>query len=291
MKYAFVQEHRSRYPVRRLCQVMEVHPSGYYAWLQVPQSERTIEDQRLLGQVRQSWLESGSIYGYRKVWQDLRELGEGCGINRVHRLMRQEHLRSQTGYHRRPRARSGPASVHAPNHLQRQFAPVEPNRVWVTDITYIRTHEGWLFLAVVLDLFSRQVIGWSMGPRMDRELPLNALLMAVWRRQPKQTVMVHSDQGSQFSSYDWQDFLKAHNLQQSMSRRGNCHDNAVVERFFQLLKRERIRRKTYGTREEARRDIFDYIEMFYNPKRRHSFSKQLSPMNYEKQYFEQLASV
>lgn len=291
MKYAFVQEHQSRYPVRRLCQVMEVHPSGYYAWLQVPQSERTIEDQRLLGQVRQSWLESGSVYGYRKVWQDLRELGEGCGINRVHRLMRQEHLRSQTGYHRRPRARSGPASVHAPNHLQRQFAPVEPNRVWVTDITYIRTHEGWLFLAVVLDLFSRQIIGWSMGPRMERELPLNALLMAVWRRQPKQTVMVHSDQGSQFSSYDWQDFLKAHNLQQSMSRRGNCHDNAVVESFFQLLKRERIRRKTYGTREEARRDIFDYIEMFYNPKRRHSFSKQLSPMNYEKQYFEQLASV
>lgn len=156
---------------------------------------------------------------------------------------------------------------------------------------YIRTHEGWLFLAVVLDLFSRQVVGWSMGPRMDRELALNALLMAVWKRQPKQTVMVHSDQGSQFSSYDWQDFLKTHKLQQSMSRRGNCHDNAVAESFFQLLKRERIRRKTYETREDARRDIFDYIEMFYNPKRRHSFSKQLSPMNYEKQYFQQLASV
>jgi putative transposase len=271
--------------------MMEVHPSGYYAWLQTPESKRTIEDQRLLGHVKQSWLESGSVYGYRKVWQDLRELGEACGVNRVHRLMRQEHLRSQTGYHRRPRARGGPASVYAPNHLQRQFAPAEPNRVWVTDITYIRTHEGWLFLAAVLDLFSRQVVGWSMGPRMDRELALNALLMAVWRRQPKQTVMVHSDQGSQFSSYDWQDFLKAHNLQQSMSRRGNCHDNAVAESVFQLLKRERIRRKTYETREAARRDIFDYIEMFYNPKRRHSFSKQLSPMNYEKQYFERLASV
>jgi putative transposase len=271
--------------------MMEVHPSGYYAWLQMPESKRTIEDQRLLGHVKQSWLESGSVYGYRKVWQDLHELGEACGVNRVHRLMRQEHLRSQTGYHRRPRARGGPASVYAPNHLQRQFAPAEPNRVWVTDITYIRTHEGWLFLAAVLDLFSRQVVGWSMGPRMDRELALNALLMAVWRRQPKQTVMVHSDQGSQFSSYDWRDFLKAHNLQQSMSRRGNCHDNAVAESVFQLLKRERIRRKTYETREAARRDIFDYIEMFYNPKRRHSFSKQLSPMNYEKQYFERLASV
>lgn len=291
MKYAFVQKHQSDYPVRRLCKMMEIHPSGYYAWLHTPESERHIEDQRLLGQVKQSWLESGSVYGYRKVWQDLRELGEVCGVNRVHRLMRQAHQRSQTGYHRRPRARSGPVSVHAPNHLQRQFAPTEPNRVWVTDITYIRTHEGWLYLAVVLDLFSRQVIGWSMGSRIDRELALNALLMAVWRRQPKQTVMVHSDQGSQFSSYDWQDFLKAHNLQQSMSRRGNCHDNAVAESFFQLLKRERIRRKAYETREDAKRDIFDYIEMFYNPKRRHSFSKQLSPMNYEKQYFERLASV
>jgi len=225
------------------------------------------------------------------VLDDLRDLGETCGKHRVYRLMKQEELRSQTGYRRRPGSRGGPAAVLAPNHLQRQFDVAEPNRVWVTDITYIRTHEGWLFLAAVLDLFSRQVIGWSMGPRMDRELALNALLMAVWRRQPKQTVMVHSDQGSQFSSYDWQAFLKAHNLQQSMSRRGNCHDNAVAESFFQLLKRERIRRKTYTTREEARQDVFDYIEMFYNPKRRHSNNDRLSPVNYEKQYFERLAGV
>lgn len=167
----------------------------------------------------------------------------------------------------------------------------EPNRVWVADITYIRTHEGWLFLAAVIDLFSRQVVGWSMQARMDRELALNALLMAVWRRQPKQTVMVHSDQGSQFSSYDWQDFLKAHNMQASMSRRGNCHDNAVAESFFQLLKRERIRRRVYSTREEARQDVFDYIAMFYNPKRRHGYNNRLSPVDYEKQYFERLASV
>ena len=134
----------------------------------------------------------------------------------------------------------------------------------MTDITYIRTHEGWLYLAVVLDLFSRQVIGWSMQSRIDRELALNALLMAVWRRQPKQEVIVHSDQGSQFSSHDWQAFLKTHNLMASMSRRGNCYDNAVAESFFQLLKRERIRRRIYADREEARRDVFDYIEMFYN---------------------------
>jgi putative transposase len=146
-------------------------------------------------------------------------------------------------------------------------------------------------LAVVIDLFSRQVIGWSMGPRMDRELAINALLMAVWRRQPQSTVLVHSDQGSQFSSYDWQAFLKAHNLQPSMSRRGNCHDNAVAESFFQLLKRERVRRKIYLTRNLAKQDVFDYIEMFYNPKRRHSVSAGMSPVEYEKQYFERLESV
>jgi putative transposase len=153
------------------------------------------------------------------------------------------------------------------------------------------TNRGWLYLAVVLDLFSRQVVGWSMSSRIDRELAMNALLMAVWRRQPKNTVMVHSDQGSQFSSYDWRDFLDADNLQQSMSRRGNCHDNAVAESFFQLIKRERIRRKTYTTRAQAREDVFDYIEMFYNPRRRHGFNENLSPVNFEKQYFERLASV
>jgi len=270
---------------------MAVHPSGYYAWRTNPQSKRKIEDRRLLGHIKQSWLEGGAVYGYRKVHDDLRELGETCGHNRVYRLMRQAALRSQTGYHRRPGRRSGQAAVVAPNRLQQQFDVAEPNRVWVTDITYIRTHEGWLFLAAVIDLFSRQVVGWSMQARMDRELALNALLMAVWRRQPKQTVTVHSDQGSQFSSYDWQDFLKAHNLQASMSRRGNCHDNAVAESFFQLLKRERIKRRTYSTREEARQDVFDYIEMFYNPKRRHGYNNRLSPVDYEKQYFERLASV
>lgn len=270
---------------------MAVHPSGYYAWQHSPESARATEDRRLLGHIKQSWLESGAVYGYRKVCDDLRELGESCGKHRIYRLMKQEKLRSQTGYRRRPRARHGMASAFAPNHLNRQFNVAEPNQVWVTDITYIRTHEGWLFLAAVLDLFSRQVIGWSMGPRMGRDLALNALLMAVWRRQPTQRVMVHSDQGSQFISDDWQRFLKAHNLQQSMSRRGNCHDNAVVESFFQLLKRERIKRRVYATRDEARSDVFDYIEMFYNVKRRHNHADRLSPVNYEKQYFERLATV
>ena len=253
MRYAFVRAQEEHYPVRRLCRMMQVHPSGYYAWRAAPLSARNKEDRRLSGLIKQFWLESGRVYGYRKITGDLRDLGEQCGKHRVYRLMRAEELRSQSGYRRRPGQRYGRPSVVAPNHVQQQFDVAEPNRVWVTDITYIRTHEGWLYLAVVLDLVSRQVIGWSMQPRMDRELAINALLMAVWRRQPKQEVIIHSDQGSQFSSHDWQSFLKTHNLVASMSRRGNCYDNAVVESFFQLLKRERIRRKTYRDREAARR--------------------------------------
>jgi putative transposase len=164
--------------VRRLCKVMALHPSGYYAWRTHPESKCSIEDRRLLGHIKQSWLESGAVYGYRKVHGDLRELGESCGHNRVYRLMPQTAIRSQTGYHRRPGRRGGQAAVVAPNRRQQQFDVAEPNQVWVTDITYIRTHEGWLFLAVVIDLFSRQVVGWSMQARMDRELALNALLMA-----------------------------------------------------------------------------------------------------------------
>lgn len=271
--------------------MMQVHPSGFYAWKLNPLSDRAKEDRRLLGLIKQSWLESGSVYGYRKITHDLRDIGEACGKHRVYRLMQAEGLRSQTGYHRRPGHYSGRPAVVAPNHLSRQFEVGEPNKVWVTDITYIRTHEGWLYLAAVLDLFSRQIVGWSMGSRIDRELAINALLMAVWRRRPEQKVMVHSDQGSQFSSHDWQDFLRDHKLKPSMSRRGNCHDNAVAESFFQLLKRERIKRKTYADREEARRDVFDYIEMFYNPKRRHSSNDGLSPVEFEKQYFQRLRTV
>ena len=270
---------------------MAVHPSGYYAWRANPVSMRQKDDQRLTGLIKQSWLESGGVYGYRKVTDDLKELGETCGKHRIYRLMRAEQLKSQTGYRRRPAQRYGRPSIAAPNHVQQEFDVAEPNQVWVTDITYIRTYEGWLYLAVVLDLFSRQVIGWSMQSRMDRELALNALLMAVWRRQPTQEVIVHSDQGSQFSSHDWQSFLKTHNLIASMSRRGNCHDNAVAESFFQLLKRERIRRRVYADREEARRDVFDYIELFYNPRRRHGYVGGISPVQFEQRYFNRLGSV
>lgn len=291
MRYAFIRDHEQQHAVRTLCQVLKVHPSGYYAWQQQPASARSQENWRLTGQIKQAWLQSGAVYGYRKVHADLRDQGESCGQQRVYRLMCAEGLRSQSGYRRRPGHYSGVPTVVAPNRLARQFDVPAPNQAWVTDITYIRTHEGWLYLAVVLDLFSRQIVGWSMQSRIDRELVLSALLMALWRRKPRHAVMVHSDQGSQYSSEDWQAFLKAHNLVGSMSRRGNCHDNAVAESFFQLLKRERIRRRTYSTREDARQDVFDYIEMFYNPVRRHSHNNGMSPVQFEKQFTERLAGV
>jgi len=269
---------------------MRVHPSGYYAWKSEPASLRQKDDQRLLGLIKQFWLESGGVYGYRKIVHDLRDLGESCGKHRVYRLMKQEGLQAQVGY-RRKAGHYGKPAVVADNRLEQNFDVEAPNQVWVTDITYIRTHEGWLYLAVVLDLFSRQVIGWSMRSRIDSELALNALLMAVSRRKPKTPLIVHSDQGSQYSSHDWQAFLKAHGFAASMSRRGNCYDNAVAESFFQLLKRERIRRKTYLDREEARRDVFNYIEMFYNPKRRHGYANSVSPIEFENQYFNRLQSV
>lgn len=194
-------------------------------------SLRAKDDQDLLGLLKHAWLESGSVYGYHKPTMDMRDLGEACGKHRVARLLKLERLRSQTGYRRRPGSRGGKPTVVAPNHLQRHFIVSEPNHSWVTDITYIRAHEGCLYLSVVIDLFSRHVVGWSTGRRIDTELALNALLMVLWRRQPKAAVTVHSDQGGQFTSHEWQGFLHDHNWVSSLSRRGNCHDNAVAESF------------------------------------------------------------
>ncbi|EBA8916649.1 IS3 family transposase, partial [Salmonella enterica] len=290
LRYAFIRDNTRCWPVRLLCRVLDVHPSGFYAWLQQPHSQREQANQMLTGQIKQFWLESGCVYGYRKIHLDLRDTGQQCGVNRVWQLMKRAGIKAQVGY-RSPRARKGEDSIVAPDRLQRQFNPDAPDERWVTDITYIRTHEGWLYLAVVVDLFSRKVIGWSMQPRMTKEIVLNALLMALWRRNPQKAVLVHSDQGSQYTSYEWQSFLKSHGLEGSMSRRGNCHDNAVAESFFQLLKRERVKKKIYGTREEARSDIFDYIEMFYNSKRRHGSSDKMPPTEYENRYYRRLESV
>lgn len=291
MKYGFIQAHRLEFRVRTMCRVLEVHPSGFYAWRKAPCSHRSKEDQRQAGLIKQSWLESGAVYGYRKIHDDLRDLGEEIGKHRVYRLMRAAGLRAEVGYRKRRSYHGGKPAVVAENLLDRQFDPDRPNRAWVTDITMIRTYEGWLYLAVVLDLFSRQVVGWSMQTRMQADLVLKALVMAVWKRKPEPGLLVHSDQGSQYTGHEWQKFIEDHQLECSMSRRGNCHDNAVVESFFQLLKRERIKRRIYATRDEARADVFDYIELFYNRRRRHGFNDGLSPVEYEKKAEKRLKSV
>ena len=281
MKYAFIEAHRAEFSVRSMCRVLMVHFSGFYAWVKEPLSPRALEDARQTELIKQAWTDSGKVYGYRKLTDDLRDAGETCSENRVARLASLAGIAAQIGYKRRPGRYGGKPAVVADNTLDRQFEVDAPDTVWVTDITYIRTHEGWSYLAVVIDLFSRRVVGWSMQSRMTTDLALQALLSAVWRRKPKTKVMIHSDQGSQFTSTEWQSFLSKHNLDASMSRRGNCHDNAVAESFFQLLKRERIRRRTYLTRDAARQDVFNYIEMFYNPTRKHTNNGMLSPADYE----------
>jgi putative transposase len=214
-----------------------------------------------MGLIRRSYFASGGVYGSPRIYHDLRELGEFCGENRVARLMKKHGLRALRGY-KRPRYKGGRPSVLAPDHLKQGFTVSSPDKVWVTDITYIRTHEGWLYLSVVIDLYSRRVVGWSMKETLAKDLVLDALLMAVWRRRPKNRVIVHSDQGGQYGSDDWTRFCREHDLEPSMSRRGNCYDNAAAESFFSSLKKERIRRRIYRSRGEARSDVFDYIEVF-----------------------------
>ncbi|EPK5159221.1 IS3 family transposase [Enterobacter cloacae] len=280
LKYRFINEHRTVWGVMTMCRVLCVARAGFYAWLHNPVSARDKDNQRLLTLIRDSYSLSGGVYGYRRVHGDLNEIGETCGKNRVGRIMQLNRIKTVRGY-KAPRRIAGRPSVVAPNRVQRQFTVVRANQVWVTDITYIRTWQGWLYLAVVIDLFARNVVGWSMKPTLSRELALDALMMAVWRRKPDGEVIVHSDQGSQYGSDDWQRFCRANNLAPSMSRRGNCWDNAVAESFFSSLKKERIRKRIYKTRDLARADIFDYIEVFYNRSRRHSHLGGVSPEAFE----------
>ncbi|WP_201405832.1 IS3 family transposase [Raoultella ornithinolytica] len=280
LKYRFINEHRTVWGVMMMCRVLHVARAGFYAWLHNPVSARDKDNQRLLTLIRDSYSLSGGVYGYRRVHGDLNEIGETCGKNRVGRIMQLNRIKAVRGY-KAPRRIAGRPSVVAPNRVQRQFTVVRANQVWVTDITYIRTWQGWLYLAVVIDLFARNVVGWSMKPTLSRELALDALMMAVWRRKPDSEVIVHSDQGSQYGSDDWQRFCRANNLAPSMSRRGNCWDNVVAESFFSSLKKERIRKRIYKTRDLARADIFDYIEVFYNRARRHSHLGGVSPEAFE----------
>lgn len=267
-----------------MCEVLDVSPSGYYSWLNRPPSQRRRNDEVLVRQIHRSFSESDETYGVRRVWPDLLAWGYAIGRERVARLMRQERLQARQPRRRLPQDKGKrPEGLLAPNTLARRFEAEHPNQRWVADFTYIWATEGWLFLAVVLDLYSRRVVGWSMKSQMTAELVTDALVMALWRRGPSQELLHHSDQGSQYTSAQFQRLLNVHGIECSLSRRGDCWDNAAMESFFSSLKTERVNRRTYRNRDEARADVFDYIECFYNPKRRHSTLGYMSPIEYENQ--------
>ena len=280
MKFAFIAKHRGIWAVAWLCEALGVSRSGFHAWLTRAPSRRAREDDEIGARVRASHIGSYRTYGARRVWHDLLAEGVSCGLHRVERLMRAQGLRA------RPRRRGlpkdhGDRSVIAGNVLDRQFTADRPNQKWVADFTYIWTAEGWLYVAAVIDLFSRRVVGWSMSSSMTAQLVTDALIMAIWRRGKPDALLHHSDQGSQYTSEQFQRLMADNGVTCSMSRSGNVWDNAAMESFFSSLKTERVGRKIYQTRDQAKADVFDYIERFYNPNRRHSTLGYLSPIDFE----------
>ena len=281
MKFGFIAKHRGIWPVLWMCEALGVSRGGFYAWVTRPRSRRSRADEELGAKVRASFLGSDRTYGARRVWKDLAAEGVFSGLHRIERLMRSQALKA------RPRRRRLPpdlgerqASAVAANVLDRTFEAAAPNRKWIADFTYVWTAEGWLYVAAVIDLFSRRVVGWSMSAAMTAQLVTDALVMAIWRRGKPDALLHHSDRGSQYTSEQFQRLMADNGVVCSMSRSGNVWDNAAMESFFSSLKTERTARKMYRTRDAAKVDVFDYIERFYNPKRRHSTIGYMSPMEF-----------
>uniref|UniRef100_C6DYY2 Integrase catalytic region n=1 Tax=Geobacter sp. (strain M21) TaxID=443144 RepID=C6DYY2_GEOSM len=258
------------FPVSVMCELLCVSRTGYYAWLRRPESQRKSEDDALSKLIKEIHEESDGEYGSPKIHQELRRRGTRCGRKRVARLMKKDGLKAKTIRKFKATTNSDHNLPVAENLLDRDFTPAEPNRAWAADITYVWTKEGWLYLAVVIDLFSRAVVGWSMSERMTRTLVMDAFTLAVMRRHPPPGLIHHSDRGSQYASGDFQRLLEKYGAICSMSRKGNCWDNAPAESFFAVLKRALVFHNQYETRDQARQSIFEYIERFYNRKRIHS---------------------
>lgn len=284
MKYAFIRAHRKEHKVNRMCEILEVSSSGYYDWLDRPESARAVENRRLTGKIVRFHQASRETYGSPRIYRDLREDGERCGENRVARLMKVQGIQSKMAKKFVITTDSKNTHAPAPDLLKRQFRVEDKDKRWVSDTSFIGTRQGWLYLAVVLDLFSRQVIGWAMGDKNDSQLVMDALMMALWRRGEVKDVIVHSDQGSTYASSDYQGLLEEHELVCSMSRKGECLDNAVAESIFGTLKTELTDHEDYRTKAQARQSLFEYIEVFYNRQRRHSFLDYMTPVGYEEKY-------
>jgi len=282
MTYRFIDQHKDQWPVRLLCETLEVSPAGYYAWLQRPVSELQQRRDALVVEIRAIHAEVKARYGSPRMQKELVARGQECCVNTVAKLMRDNDIRAKTA--RKFRVTTTDSNHDLPiadNILDRQFNPSEANEVWVADITYIPTLEGFLYLAAVEDLYSRRIVGWSMDDNMESRLVVDALEMAVQRRLPDEELLAHSDRGSQYASEHYQRLLGRHSITCSMSRRADCWDNAPMESFFASLKKELVHDARFATRAEARAAIFEYIEVFYNRQRRHSSLGYVSPAEYE----------
>jgi putative transposase len=282
MRYDFIERHRVRWPVRLMCRVLAVSPGGYYDWRGRPQSSRAVKRDALVVAIKVVHAEVKARYGSPRIHAELVARGTPCCVNTVARLMRDEGIAAKTKRKFRCTTDANHGRPVAENIVDRQFEPAAPNQVWTADITFIPTAEGWLYLAAVEDLYSRKIVGWSMGSRIDSRLVVDALEMAVSRRLPDEGLVAHSDRGSQYASEHYQGILAVHGIVCSMSRRANCWDNAPMESFFASLKKELTHGEVYATREEARASIFEYIEVFFNRVRRHSSLGYVSPAEYER---------
>jgi transposase InsO family protein len=282
VKYQFIEDHREQYPITMMCRVLDIARSGYYAWRKQPLSARQMADLLLMMHIRDVFEQSRQTYGSYRIQATLVEQGLRCGRKRVARLMREDELEPKTS---RPFKVVTTDTNHtlpvAPNRLNQAFTADRPDQIWLADITYVPTAEGWLYLAVVLDLYSRRIVGWAMSDSLHRQLVIDALQMALTARQPPPGLLHHSDRGSQYASQEYQTLLTQAQMVGSMSRKGNCYDNAPLESFFGTFKTELVFHQHYPTRAQAKLDIFEYIEVFYNRVRRHSALDYKSPVNYE----------
>jgi len=283
VKYAFVRQHDNEFKVVRMCSVLQVSRSGYYHWVKRPESRRAREDRDLLVHIRRVHLQSRRAYGTVKTWRELQAQSITCGKHRVARLRKRDGIEAQRKRRFRLTVQNRNAAPAAPNLLRQQFVAAQPDRIWVGDMTFIRTRAGFLYLAVLLDLFARRIVGWSMHDRPNLEVTLRALDMALTQRRPAPGLVHHTDQAPLYSAYEYRERMQSHGLVPSMSGRGNCYDNAVAESFFSNLKNELVHHCDFHTREAARAAIFDYIEVFYNRQRRHQTLGYLSPAQFERQ--------
>ncbi len=284
MIFSFIEGHKHDWPVTLMCRALSVSTSGFYAWLSRPTSDQEKRRESILAEIRAIHAEAKARYGSPRIHKELLARDVPCSVNTVAKLMHDNDIRAKTARKFKATTDSRHTRPVAENLLDRQFNPSKPNEAWLADITYIWTREGWLYLAAVEDLFSRMVVGWSMAEHMQSRLVVDALQMAIARRLPTEGLLAHSDRGSQYASEHYQTVLLKHGIECSMSGKGQCWDNAPMESFFASLKKELVHDEDYHTREQARGSIFEYIEVFYNPKRRHSALGYLSPVEFERSF-------